>query len=296
MLKLLKESMTVTSVKLLNPIDPAKAQTLVRLATLAERLGVPMLMVGAYARDINFWHVHGIETARKTLDVDLTVQLANWAAFASFSEALAELGFSKPDKGHPEKHTDLMTGQEVDILPFGGISKDGKTITWPGERHPWSVIGLMDAFEHSLTIPVTFETISRTVRVASLPAIVLMKIVAMHDRPEDRKQKDSADIAFIIRNYLNTGAAQRFQDKGYSDDVLGIKDDLILVAAYLLGEDIGTLATRPTRDLVLPMLRTEITSHSRCPLAHRLSEEIGKGSFVRARQIISAMIKGMEKD
>ncbi|MEI6165750.1 MAG: hypothetical protein WCS52_01005 [bacterium] len=41
--------MTVTSVKLLNPIDPAKAQTLVRLATLAERLGVPMLMVGAYA-------------------------------------------------------------------------------------------------------------------------------------------------------------------------------------------------------------------------------------------------------
>ena len=39
--------MTVTSVKLLNPIDPAKAQTLVRLSTLAERLGVPMLVVGA---------------------------------------------------------------------------------------------------------------------------------------------------------------------------------------------------------------------------------------------------------
>jgi len=134
--------MTDTSVKLLNPIDPAKAQTLVRLATLGESLGTPMLVVGAFARDINFWHIHGIETARKTRDVDLTVQLASWEAFASFSDVLTDAGFSKPDRGHPEKHTDLITGQEVDILPFGKISEDGKTITWPGERHPWSVIGL----------------------------------------------------------------------------------------------------------------------------------------------------------
>lgn len=77
--------MTDTCARLLNPLDPAKAQTLVRLATLADRLGVPMLVVGAYARDINLWHIHGIETGRKTLDVDLTVQLPDWAAFASFS-------------------------------------------------------------------------------------------------------------------------------------------------------------------------------------------------------------------
>lgn len=295
MSKPLKESMTNTSVNLLNPIDPAKSQTLVRLATLGEILGIPMLVVGAFARDINFWHIHGIETARKTRDVDLTIQLESWAAFASFSDALTDAGFSKPDRGHPEKHTDLMTGQEVDILPFGKISADGKTITWPGERHPWSVIGLVDAFENAIIVPITFGDITRIIRVASLPAIVLMKIVAMHDRPEDRKQKDSADIASIVSNYLNTGAALRLQKTAYSGYLLEIKDDLILVAAYLLGSDMNDLAALSTRELVLPMLKTEITSHSRCPLAHRLSEEIGKGSFVRARQIIGAMIRGMEK-
>ncbi len=287
--------MTGTSVKLLNPLDPAKAQTLVRLATLAERLKVPMLMVGAYARDINFWHFHGIETGRKTRDVDMTVQLPDWGAFASFSKALVGIGFSKAAEGHPEKHTDLATGQEVDILPFGGISKDGKTIVWPGERHPWSVIGLVDAYEHAHIVPVTFKEDAITVRVAGLAAIVILKIVALHDRPEDRKQRDSADIAFIIRNYLNTGAGQRWGGLDYAGVMKEGADDLLLVSAHILGVDMGQLASSPARELVIAMLKSEATSRSRCPLTHRLSEEIGQGSFVRARKIVAAMLGGMER-
>ncbi len=91
--------MTATSVRLSNPLEPAKAHTLVRLAALAERLKVPMLMVGAYARDINFWHLHGIETGRRTCDVDMTVQLPDWDAFAAFSKALVTIGFSKAAEG-----------------------------------------------------------------------------------------------------------------------------------------------------------------------------------------------------
>ena len=87
--------MTATSVRLSNPLEPAKAHTLVRLAALAERLKVPMLMVGAYARDINFWHLHGIETGRRTRDVDMTVQLPDWDAFAAFSKALVTIAEGK---------------------------------------------------------------------------------------------------------------------------------------------------------------------------------------------------------
>jgi hypothetical protein len=50
--------MPVTSVKLLNPIDPAKAQTLVRLATLGERLrGIRDRHYGKSAVMLSSWEI-----------------------------------------------------------------------------------------------------------------------------------------------------------------------------------------------------------------------------------------------
>ncbi len=154
---------------------------------------------------------------------------------------------------------------------------------------------MVDAYEHALIVPVTFKDDSLTVRVASLAAIVILKIVALHDRPEDRKHRDSADIAFIIRNYLNTGAGQRFGGQVYGDVMRKGDDDLLLVAAHVLGMDMGLLVSSPARDLVIDMLKNEASSRSRCPLTHRLSEEIGQGSFARARRIVVGMLEGMER-
>ena len=41
--------------------------------------------------------------------------------------------FHNKSLDHPEKFTDT-TRQEVDMLPFGSLSEDGKTITWPADN------------------------------------------------------------------------------------------------------------------------------------------------------------------
>ena len=86
--------MTNTCVTLLNPVDENRVQTLTRLATTAEARGLELLLLGAFARDLLFWHTHGIECSRETMDVDLVIQMKSWAAYHEFRSVLIADGFS----------------------------------------------------------------------------------------------------------------------------------------------------------------------------------------------------------
>lgn len=41
---------------------------------------------------------------------------------------------------------DSETHQKLDLIPFGGLSDDGKTITWYGNQEQWSIIGFEDSY------------------------------------------------------------------------------------------------------------------------------------------------------
>lgn len=88
--------MMSTCVILLNPIEEPRERTLFRVAELAERRDVPVLLCGAFARDVVFWHMHGIDVRRETMDIDISVQIPNWDTFEGLGEDLKQNGLVIP--------------------------------------------------------------------------------------------------------------------------------------------------------------------------------------------------------
>ncbi len=159
------------------------------------------MLVGAFARDIWFWHLNGKDTIRRTEDIDISMAFPDWDSFREGSKALQGIGFTLPDPTCPEKLIDPETHQKLDLIPFGGLSADGKTITWYGDQQPWGIIGFEDSYNSAELLSVGDK--NEAIRVATLPAIVTLKIMSFYERPADRRKKDGADIGFILTEYLS---------------------------------------------------------------------------------------------
>jgi len=140
-------------VRLSKPLEASKADLLARIARLAGDRGIPAFLLGATARDVLFEHAYGVPIVRRTMDVDVSVQMPTWDDYHSFCETLREAGFTNPHPGHVEKFKDPVTGLEMDMLPYGEIADDSQAIVWPSDNSRWSVIGLEDAFRSALLLP-----------------------------------------------------------------------------------------------------------------------------------------------
>jgi predicted nucleotidyltransferase len=116
----------------------------------------------------------------------------------------------------------------------------------------------------------------------------------MYERLEDRRRKDSADIGFILDHYIDAGNGPRLAEGADSDIMDRVQGDLQAAASMLLGRDMGRMAARATYDRITASLRMEVTSSSRCPLAHEIARGVGRGSFDRARVLLGSMLAGIE--
>lgn len=275
------------------PLDPAKAAVLAKVLDLARDEPAQPMLVGAFARDVWFWHVHGIETTRATEDVDLSMEFPDWAGFDRFAAKLIQNGFTQPVANHPEKLKDPATGIAVDLLPFGGLSADGRSIVWPVDNSSWGILGFVESLRVAPVL-VFAPSAGNGLRIATLASLVILKLIAMYERLADRRKKDSADIGFILARYLDAGNRDRlldWRDAGTMDLVEG---DLQRAGARLLGADMGRIAAATTREQILQHLEREVGSSSRCPLAQEVSGGVTRGDFQRARRLLRDLKDGME--
>jgi len=111
-------------------IEKPIVDALYLLKRISESLGIPFFVVGAFSRDLILKHGYGIEPRRKTGDIDLGVEVANWEQFETLKKSLIATGqFSlTSDKQRLRCGTIL-----IDILPFGPITDKDKKISWPPE-------------------------------------------------------------------------------------------------------------------------------------------------------------------
>ncbi len=282
--------MTITLRKLLNPIDQDRLKTLRRLSGLVSSSGKSSLIIGAFARDLLFYNRFGIGTGVGTNDMDISIEMVSWSDFDVIAGALTDIGFERPKlPAHPEKFADI-NGVELDVIPFGGICKNSKTLTWP-DGSPWNTMGIKEAFENSWCLAIG----RNKVNVASASSVVMLKIFALTDRPDDRKQKDVRDIAFILRNYLDIGNRGRLvagEDKHRF--LIESDGDLDTATARLLGFDIGMTLAHDTFLAFEAILEKEATSNSRCVITHELCKHF-KGDFKKSRKCMSSLLKGAKE-
>lgn len=283
--------MTIISAPSSRPLEVRKANALAKVAAATRGWPSQPMLVGAFARDVWFWHLHGIETERATEDLDISIEFADWKGFHAFAEALCTLGFAQSLPGHPEKFIDPDTGQKLDLLPFGALSEDGRAIVWPTDQSRWSILGFEESYQTAAILNLTSEL---AIRIATLPGMVLLKSVAFYERLETRKRKDGADIGFTLAHYLEVGNKARLAGGADGDIMDQVAGDIQQAGAVLLGRDMGRMARHATRDHILEKLELETGSRTHCPLTREIARRVTHGDFGRARGLLGAILNGME--
>ena len=199
------------------------------------------MLVGAMARDLLLFHVHGgPEPSRRTRDIDFAVTVDSWEAFETVRNALLTQGNFSPSKvQHRLLYSSLTVPVvEVDVIPFGGLASPEEMIIWPPELDTaMNVAGFEEALSASVWISVA-EAL--TVPVVSLPGLTVLKLFAWSDR---RWDGDATDIRQVIRFYADAGNEDRLYDSPLAEE-FGF--DLELGGAKLLGADVVTLCRPAT--------------------------------------------------
>ena len=284
--------MNTISIPSSRPIDLSKTVLLRKVwSVLGNPESAPML-VGAFARDIWFWHLNEKDTIRRTEDIDISMAFQTWDHFREGSKALQNSGFTVPDPNCPEKLIEPETGLKLDLIPFGGLSEDGKTIVWYGDRRRWGIIGFEDSYNSAVFLPVGGH--DEAIRVATLPAIVTLKMMSFYERPDERMKKDGADIGFIATEYLSVSPNTTRLMQGPDADLMDlVGGDILLAGCMLLGRDMARLAGDVTRSEVVLHLQQEIESPSKCPLAREVMK-FTRGIFTKARRLLDHILSGYQ--
>lgn len=213
--------------------------------------GTDYYIIGALAR--NVWYSRGNKTFRQTKDIDLAILVGSQEDYNAVKKYLSE------KKGFTATKNNLFVmftpvGVQVDILPFGEIEiTDAVTIAGlPNIK----VNGFMEVYQ-SGTAEVKLQT-GHQFKVATLPAIVLLKLIAFDDRPEMRS-KDARDIANIITHYFELQA-----DFIYREHVDLFTEEesyrtLEQIAAIVIGREIGKIVA--SNNAVKQRLERILKSH-----------------------------------
>ena len=170
-------------------------EVLETLQNAFDHLQIDFFVIGAVARDI--WYAESGRISRRTKDIDFAVFVGNPDEYEAIKQYLRETEGYHDIQGNSFV---MLTprGTQVDILPFGAIENDGGVQIQVQGLTNIRVEGMLEVFEAG-TKAVTMSG-GREFRVASLPAIVLLKLIAFDDRPEVR-HKDASDIANILDGF-----------------------------------------------------------------------------------------------
>ena len=155
---------------------------------------ISVYLIGATAMALEHLK-YGIKPVRGTKDIDFAIMVSSMKEYEQISEALIHKGFKKiraPWTFYSEKYQAV-----IDILPFGKIEKHDAVQL--NKRHTdLHLLGFKEVLQQA--VPVRIE--EKIANIPSLPGMIILKLVAWSDRPEERAD-DLSDILNIIGHYFD---------------------------------------------------------------------------------------------
>lgn len=252
------------------PVAPIALDVLTLVDRVARDIGLDYFVTGAMARDLLLYHVFGLETGRATLDVDLAVAVDSWPEFEAIKTRLVETGTVTADTNRPHRlfygASAGARGYPLDLLPFGGLEQRPSEIAWPPDL---SVVMNVAGYREALAAAEQVELrTGLVVRVASLPSLAVLKLLAWNDRGRE-DSRDARDFALLLRSYREAGN----EDRLYGDEISlleAVGYDIELAGARLLGKDAARIVAPPTRAQVVALLNDAARSG-------RLAKDMARG-------------------
>lgn len=189
------------------------------------KLNVPYYLIGASAVALNLLR-DGIKPSRGTKDIDFAIMISSIQEFESIVEELVKFGFNKVQAPWTLYHPKFNT--VIDLMPFGEI-EEKFTVNFNQRDTYLHVLGLTEVLQD----PETIKIEEKSVQIPSLPGMVILKLIAWSDRPEERGN-DLYDILRIIEHYfdLNFDEIVEHHFDSFPDND---KPDQFKIAARVLG-------------------------------------------------------------
>ncbi|MBS3028243.1 MAG: hypothetical protein HCA25_14465 [Dolichospermum sp. DET50] len=212
-----------------SPLNSETKKFLTDFKSIIDLLEVPMLLIGAQARLLIFDSQYQVQ-GRATNDWDVAVKLDNWDKYNLLITTMTTGQnplFKKTRVIHKFIH--IETELEVDVVPFGDISKPKEEINWQ-DGNQMSVLGLEDAFANTEIIIID----NIEIRVADIDAFIALKLLAWNER---RANKDLEDIITILLKSANEEDEQRVYDE-FVDEIIEGNFEVDEAAIIFIGRNI----------------------------------------------------------
>lgn len=230
-------------------------------------LNIDFYLIGAFARDT--WYAQLNRRSRTTRDVDFAILTGNQRDYHAVRTYL--LG----DKNFVANKNNSFVmvspnGVEVDILPFGGIEIDDDLHLTGLGMTSIKVNGFLEVYEAG-TEELTLVT-GHKFKVATLPAIVLLKLIAYDDRPEMR-YKDARDIYNVVDHYFDLQAELIYEHHADIFEGEAITENEI--AALVIGREIKKIAAEneKLRERLTAILSKQIELGEKSPFIRNMVQE-----------------------
>ncbi len=191
-----------------------------------QELKIPYYLIGVSAIALELLK-QGIKPSRGTKDIDFAVMIANMNEYKNISAALATRGFKKVSA--PWTFYSEAYKVAIDLLPFGEI-EENNTVNFNERNTDLHVLGFREVLEEAVSVQIE----EKIANIPALPGMVILKLIAWSDRPEER-ENDLSDILKIIQHYYDM-AWDEIVELHY--DILD-KDpfDQKIIAAEVLGRN-----------------------------------------------------------
>ncbi len=262
-----------------------EAQAIAAVSAVALPMDVPLLIVGAFARDLHVRYRFGKDPERVTEDIDLAVAVPSWSAFNTLREGLIASGqFSgQPAVLHSLRHA---SGLAVDLVPFSGVESAERRIAWPPRgEFVMDVFGFQEAqvTAHPISLPGNVPA-----RLISLPALAILKLVTWKDRHFSAPLKDAHDLMLIVGEYLAFGNVDRLWTE-FADWTAEESFDYEDAGARMLGRDMLAVLDRRGVERIGAILAAETDEGSPGILANAMRSTDPD----KARKLLAVLYRGL---
>lgn len=254
-----------------------------RIDEVMQDLKIPYYLIGASALALELLK-EGHKPSRGTKDIDFAIMISSIKVYEDIVEVLETKGFNKVSA--PWTFYSEQFKVAVDLLPFGQI-EENYTIDFNERYTDLHVLGFREVMEEAVQVSIE----EKIVNIPPLPGMVILKLIAWSDRPEERGD-DLPDILRIIQHYYHL-KWDEISEKHF--DILD-KDpfDQLLIAAEVLGRNsrLYLQKSQAISSRVLKVLETNLEEASKSAIAKEWARKLDS-TVEYAFDLLTAFQKGI---
>lgn len=243
-------------------------------------------LIGAFARDIWLENINGLPRRRRTADVDFAVYINRHTEYEQLKTYLVQtLGFRQDAQSYRLVNpNDIM----VDLLPFGGIEKNGEVFLEGRPPLEMSVLGTRQVTAEAVIVEGAFKVIT-------LPGLCILKLVAFSEKPGSRA-KDLQDFYYLLENYFTIAGHELYETP--HDDLLEGDYDPDYAAARLLGRQIQQVASPDAAllQVVTRLLQERLERFSYADINQMIAAHGKADTAIFRMKLLAELLRGMADD